>query len=219
MSLKVIITGATGMVGEGVLHECLQDPAVETVLLISRKTSDITHIKIKEVLLQDFNNFDSIAEELDGYNACFHCMGVSSIGKKEEAYNFVTYQFSMSLAKTLEKINKDMCFCYVSGAGTDSTEKGSSMWARVKGRTENALLALFPNAYMYRPGYIRPTSGLQNTYTAYKLLDWLVYPVLRATAPGVTNTLAEIGRSMIRIAQKGHEKKILDPVDIRATGN
>ena len=218
MTLRVIITGATGMVGEGVMHECLLDQAVESVLIVNRRASGHTHPKLKEVLLPDFTQFQSIASELQGYNACFHCMGVTSVGKNEEEYSRLTYDITMSLAHTLAAIDNTLCFTYISGAGTDSTEQGRSMWARVKGRTENAVMKLFGNAYMYRPGYIRPTTGLKHTYTAYKLLDWLMYPILRVTAPRATNTLAEIGRSTVRIAQNGHANKILNPVDIRATG-
>jgi putative NADH-flavin reductase len=159
MKIKAIITGATGMVGEGVLHECLNHPDVESVLIINRKPYGLKHEKLKEIIHKDFFDLTLIEDQLSGYNACFFCAGVTSLGKKEEEYKRLTYNLTMNFAETLVKVNgeksKEITFCYVSGTGTDSTEKGKTMWARVKGKTENDLMKLpFKNAYAFRPGYI-----------------------------------------------------------------
>ena len=165
MKIRSIILGSTGMVGEGVLHECLKSPGVESVLVINRRPCGMVHEKLTEIIHPDFHDFSSIKDQLSGYNACYFCMGVSSLGMKEADYNRVTYDLTLHVANTLVKINPEMTFCYVSGAGTDSSEQGRSMWARVKGKTENDLLKLpFNAAYMFRPGYIQPIKGLKNTY-------------------------------------------------------
>src|ERR1700730_17488869 len=183
MGIRAIITGATGMVGEGVLHECLQHPQVEQVLVINRRPTGVIHPKLKEILLPDFSGLPAIEDQLKNYNACFFCLGVSSVGMKEEKYYALTYSLTMSFAKTLSRLNPDLTFCYISGAGTDSTEIGRSMWARVKGKTENDLMKLpFKNVYAFRPGYIQPTPGLKNTNKWYTLLSWL-YPVWRSLFP------------------------------------
>ena len=164
MKLKVIITGVTGMVGEGVLHECVLHPDVEEILVLTRKPSTYVHPKIKEIIHSDFFNLSSIERELVGYNTCFFCLGVSSVGMKEEDYTRMTYMLTMHVATTLSKCNTKMVFSYISGASTDSTEKGRSMWARVKGKTENDLKKLpFKHVYLFRPGYMQPTKGLKNT--------------------------------------------------------
>jgi putative NADH-flavin reductase len=160
MKIKTIITGATGMVGEGVLHECLLHPEVESVLVINRNPCGVKHEKLKEIIQKDFFNLSPIENQLEAYNACYFCAGVSSMGKSEEEYNRLTYDLTLNFANTLLKHNSDMTFCYVSGVGTDSTEKGRSMWTRVKGKTENDLLKHpFKAAYVFRPGYIQPTNG------------------------------------------------------------
>ena len=152
MKIKAILTGATGMVGEGVLHECLLHPNVEEVLVLTRKPTGLADPKLKEVLCPDFTNLTAIENQLKGYNACFFCAGVSSIGKKEDEFRKLTYDVALSVAKTVAALNPGMTFCYVSGAGTDSTEKGRIMWARVKGKTENDIMKLpFKKAYMFRP--------------------------------------------------------------------
>ena len=183
MKIKAIITGATGMVGEGVMHECLLHPQVESVLVINRKTCDTTHPKLKEIIHSNFFDFSSIEEQLKGYNACFFCLGTTSIGKKEAEYTKITFDIAKTLADTLNKLNPETTFCYISGAGTDSTEKGKSMWARVKGRTENYILNLgFRRAYAFRPGIIIPTKGLKNTLSFYKYLSFLI-PVIKLIFP------------------------------------
>jgi hypothetical protein len=215
MKIKTIITGSTGMVGEGVLHECLKHPDVESVLVINRKPCGIKHDKLKEIILKDFFDLSQIENQLIGYNACFFCAGVSSVGKKEDEYKRITYDLTMNFAKTLLRLNPEMVFTYVSGTGTDSTEKGKVMWARIKGKTENDLLKLpFKDAYMFRPGYIHPIKGLKNTYKIYKVLAPL-YPIWKKLFPNYIVTLEEIGKAMINVVLKNSEKKILECVDIR----
>ncbi len=214
MKLRAIVTGVTGMVGEGVLHECLLDSRVEQVLVITRRSSGIQHPKLKEILISDFMDISSIKDSLQPYNACFFCLGVSSIGVKEEEYTRLTYDLTMNFAEPLAQLNPDMTFCYVSGAGTDSTEKGKSMWARVKGKTENHLFKLpFKRVFAFRPGYIRPTDGLKNSLRFYKGYSF-IYPLLHILFPNYVSTLADIGTSMIHCALKGYEKSILEVNDI-----
>lgn len=214
MKLKTIITGATGMVGEGVLHECLLHPDVERVLVINRRPCNILHPKLTEIIHDNFFDFSGFENKLTGYNACFFCLGVSSIGMKEEKYLHITYDLTMTLASMLAKLNPELTFCYVSGVGTDSTEKGSTMWARVKGKTENSLMEMFPKrAYMFRPGYIQPIKGLKNTYKIYKVMG-VLYPLWKLLFPRYVTTLKEVGLGMINAASKGYEKQIIECEDI-----
>jgi len=218
LSIKAIITGATGMVGEGVLHVCLNSPDVESVLVLNRKPCGVTHPKLKEIIHRDFMDLTSIEDQLAGYNAGYFCAGVSSIGKKENEYRKITYDLTLNFANSVVKLNPEMVFTYVSGVGTDSTEKGKSMWGRVKGKTENDLLKLpFKEVYLFRPGYIHPIKGLQNTYKVYKALSPL-YPILEKLFPNYVGTLKELGNSMIYVTQNGYEKKVLECEDIRRTG-
>ena len=213
MKIRAIITGATGMVGEGVLHECLLHDDVEKVLVINRRPYGVKHPKLQEIVHTDFFNLNAVEEKFAGYNACFFCLGVSSIGMKEPEYNKFTYELTMNFAKTLLKYNSDMTFCYVSGAGTDSTEKGS-MWARVKGRTENHLLKLpFKHAYMFRPGFMQPTKGLKNTLRIYRYINWM-FPALKLLFGNRVSTLREVGLAMINTLRFGYEKNILEVSDI-----
>jgi hypothetical protein len=213
--IHAIITGVTGMVGEGVLHECLQHADVASVLVINRKPCGVTHAKLKEIIHQDFFDFSAIESQLTGYNACFFCLGVSSVGMKEPEYFQKTYTLTMHVAQTLCKLNTDMTICYISGMGTDSSEKGSSMWARVKGKTENDLMKLpFKQVFAFRPGYIHPTPGLKNTLKMYKYMTWL-YPVLKLIAPNSANTLKQIGLAMINSVFHGYSKHTLEPKDIK----
>jgi hypothetical protein len=214
--IKVIITGSTGMVGEGVLHVCLQQPEVDSVLVVNRKPCGITHPKLKEIIHADFYNISAIENQLKGYNACFFCLGISSIGMKEPEYFRVTYTLTMHVAETLCKINKDMILCYISGAGTDSTENGRSMWARVKGKTENELMKLpFKAVYALRLGFIRPIKGLQHTHSLYKYIGWL-FPIGKALYSQGFCTMEELAFSMIHLAQHGYSKKVLEGNDIIA---
>ncbi len=214
MAIKVIVFGATGMVGEGVLHECLRHPDVASVLAIVRRSTGVQHPKLKELLHGDFFDYTSIEPELSGYDACFFCLGVSSVGMKEEAYRRVTYDLTMSAARSLSRLNPAMTFCYVSGAGTDSTERGRLMWARVKGKTENDLGKLpFKDVYLFRPGFIKPTPGLLHAFAIARALG-VFYPLLHLLLPRYVCTLEDIGLAMIRVATSGAPKKILDSPDI-----
>ncbi|WP_379136399.1 NAD-dependent epimerase/dehydratase family protein [Paenibacillus sp. sgz500958] len=207
--IKAIITGATGMVGEGVLHECLNHPEIEQILVVGRKPSGIKHPKLTEILHADFTDLSSIQDRLTGYNACFFCMGTSSAGMKEAAYHHMTYDLTMHVAELLSSQNPGMVFCYVSADGADSTEQGRSMWARVKGQTENALLKLpFRKVYLFRPGFIKPTRGLTRTHKFYYAINWL-YPVIRPLFPGHVVTLREIGLAMIHSVYRGPDQPIL----------
>jgi len=215
MKIKAIITGTTGMVGEGVLHEFLLHPDVESVLVINRRLCGVQHEKLKEIIHKDFFDLSPIEEQLVGYNACYFCAGVSSMGKKEDEYKRITYDLTMNFAQTLVKLNPEMTFCYVSGVGTDSTEKGRSMWGRVKGKTENDLMKLpFKASYMFRPGYIQPIKGLKNSYKMYKALAPF-YPLWNVLFPKYVVTLEEIGQSMINAVLKGSKKRVLECSDIR----
>jgi uncharacterized protein YbjT (DUF2867 family) len=215
MKIKAIVTGSTGMVGEGVLHECLQHPEVEKVLIINRRPSGMTHPKLTEVLHKDFYDLSAVEDQLKGYNACFFCLGVSSVGKKEPEYFALTHTLTMHMAGILVKHNPDMTFCYISGAGTDSSEKGRMMWARVKGKTENDLMKLsFRQVFAFRPGFIQPTKGLIRTQKAYFVLKPL-FPILSRLFPKVVGTLKELGLAMINAVLFSHEKKVLEVIDIR----
>jgi uncharacterized protein YbjT (DUF2867 family) len=216
--LNVIITGATGMVGEGVLHECIRHPNVENILIITRKSTGYTHPKIKEIIHADFSTFAKLKSQLKGYNACLFCLGVTSLGKKEPEYYGLTYTLTLNFAKTLASVNHGMTFCYISGAGTDSTEKGRLMWARVKGKTENDLMKLsFKEVYNFRPGFIKPFLPLkpnQAFYKTYKFVSWL-FPVLKLLVPNMVITLKELAAAMINASLKGYSKNILEVKDIK----
>jgi uncharacterized protein YbjT (DUF2867 family) len=216
--MKVILFGATGMIGQGVLRECLLDPGVERVLAVTRAPLPQRHEKLSELIHQDFTSYDAVAGELAGYDACFFCLGVSSVGMSEEAYHHVTYDFAVAAAETLVKQSPQMTFVFVSGMGSDSTEQGRSMWARVKGKTENALLRLpFKATYVFRPGVVQPLHGIKSkarlNRTAYAIARPL-FPLLKVMAPKSVTTTERVGRAMLAIARQGAPKKILDNQDI-----
>lgn len=214
MQLKVIITGSTGMVGKGVLLECLDHPDVAEVLVVNRSTVGVQHPKLREIIHKDFHNLSSIKDELQGYNACFFCLGVSAVGMSEEQYQHITYDLTIHFAATV--INPEMIFTYVSGTGTDSSEKGRSMWARVKGKTENKLLSMpFRNAYMFRPGVILPKKGIKSKTNLYQFFYTILRPFfpLMEKLPSVTDT-TKVGKAMIRVALYGTDKKHLENKDI-----
>jgi hypothetical protein len=214
MKINAIITGATGMVGEGVLMESLLHPDVETVLVINRKPCNVTHPKLKEIIHTDFFDLSPISGQLKGYNACFFCLGVSSVGMKEEEYYSLTYTLTMHVAEILSGQNPEMTFCYISGAGTDSTEKGRLNWARVKGKTENDLMKLpFRKAYAFRPGFMLPEKEAKNVHGYYAIFR-VLYPPLRALFPRFVSTLKEVAIAMINSVTYGYEKQILEVEDI-----
>jgi uncharacterized protein YbjT (DUF2867 family) len=218
MKIRAIITGATGMVGEGVLLECLSHPGVERVLVINRKPGGVSHPKLREIIHSDFFNLAAIVPQLIGYNACFFCLGVSSVGMSKEEYRHITYDLTLNMGQVLANLNPEMTFCYVTGAGTDSTEQGRTAWARVKGATENALMRLFQRSYMFRPGFMKATAGQKNIKGYYKLFAWL-YPIGRVLYPAGFCTLQEVGRAMINAVSKGYTKRILDVKDIVKLAN
>ena len=213
MKIKTIITGSTGMVGEGVLLGCLDHPDVERVLVINRKPGGMSHPKLREIIHADFFDLTPLEPQLSGYNACFFCLGVSSVGMSSEEYKRITYDLTLNAAQLLAKINPEMTFCYVTGKSTDSSEKGGVGWARVKGATENALMRLFRHAYMFRPGFMKATAGQKNLKIYYKLFAW-VYPLGRALYPAAFCTLQDVARAMIHVAVKGSPKQILEVRDI-----
>jgi uncharacterized protein YbjT (DUF2867 family) len=211
--LRIIITGVTGMVGEGVLHECLQRKDVDKVLILGRRPYGINHPKVEEVVHANFHDLSPIEDELVGFDACFFCLGVSSVGMNEETYKHLTYDLTMHVAGTLSRLNTGMTFCYISGAGTDSTEKGKLMWARVKGKTENDLQKLpFKQVHNFRPGIIEPTKGLKNTLKLYTWMGWLI-PIIRLFTTVIT--LREIGQAMVNVTRRGYPKTTLEVADIR----
>jgi uncharacterized protein YbjT (DUF2867 family) len=218
--MKAVIFGASGMVGQGVLRECLLDPEIQEVLSVVRSATGQSHAKLREVVHGDFLDFLRIEAELTGYDACFFCLGVSSAGMTEEEYTRVTYGITMAAATTLARLNPGMTFEYISGTGTDSTEKGRSMWARVKGRTENALLALpFRAAYMFRPGFIQPLHGIKSKTRAYQIFYAVttpLLPVLKTVFPQYVTTTERLGRAMIAVAKRGYPQKVLEMRDINS---
>lgn len=204
------------MVGEGVLLECLQNPAVEQVLVLTRKPTGRTHAKLTEVLVPDLADLRAVENQLTGYNACFFCAGISSVGVSEGEYERITHDLTLAVANTLVRLNPELTFIYVSGAGTDSSEQSRQHWARVKGRTENELLALpFQAAYMFRPGFMKATAGQRNLLKWYPAIAWL-YPVARKLAPRFVSTMQEVGRAMIHAADFGYSKPVLEVRDIVA---
>ncbi|REC61522.1 nucleoside-diphosphate sugar epimerase [Chryseobacterium pennae] len=213
--MKVIITGATGLVGEGVLLVCLNNPEVTEVLTVSRKSSERKHNKLKELIIKDFSEINNYSTELKEYDACFFCAGVSSVGETEESFTRKTYDFVLPFAEILSQINKTMTFIYVFGNRTDSTEKGKLMWARVKGRTENALLKLpFKAVYNFRPGFMKPVKGQKNVRFIYRFFEALS-PVWYLLFPDWICTMEEVGLSMIHCAENGYKSAVLEVKDIK----
>lgn len=211
--MKVIITGTTGMVGEGVLLESLAHPQITQVLSVSRKPTGIAHPKLKEYIVPDFLSLRENDNELTGYDACFFCAGVSSVGMSESEYTRITYDTTMNFAKALSP-NPHMSFVYVSGGGTDSTEIGKMIWARVKGKTENALMKLpFKQAFAFRPGFMEVTTKQRYVLKYYKYIAWM-FPLVRIILPNMINTMSQVGQAMIYAAQNGYEKNVVEVKDI-----
>ena len=222
--MKVIIFGATGMVGQGVLLECLRSSDVELVVTVGRspntsRSRAAPAAKLRELVHHDLANLTPIEAQLEGFGACFFTLGVSSGGMKEAEYDRITYGLTLAVAETLSRVNPGMTFIYVSGVGTDSTEKGRVMWARVKGRTENALLRLPLSAYLFRPGIIQPLDGIKSKTTAYRIAYALMkplLPILRWVLPNEVLSTREIGQAMLAVAKRGYASRIMDTKDIRA---
>ena len=212
--MKLIVTGVTGMVGEGVLLACLEDPRVERVLSVSRRPSGHAHPKLSECLVADFRDLSGVASQFAGYDGCLYCAGVSSAGMSEAEYTAITYDTVLRFAETLVRTDPSMVFCHVSGALTDGTEKGRVMWARVKGRAENALLKLpFKGVYNFRPGLMKPMPGQKNVKALFRAALTL-YPLINLFSPGLT--LAEVGAAMMNAVASGAPKPVLEVADIRA---
>ena len=216
--MPVILFGASGMVGQGVLRECLLDPEVTSVLSIVRSSTGQQHPKLREIVHKDFFDFSSIESELSGLDACFFCLGVSSAGMSDEKYRRVTYDIAVAAARTLVKLNPNMTLVFISGAGTDSSERGRVMWARVKGQTENALLRLpFKAAYMFRPGVIVPLHGIKSRTLLYRIPYLILAPILpqlKRLFPKYVTTTEKLGRAMLTAAKRGAPKKVLESADI-----
>jgi len=218
MKKKVIITGATGMVGKGVLLECLDHESISEVLVIGRNAPGMKHPKLKELIHKDFSDFSSVKNKLSGYDGCFYCLGISAAGLKEEQYRKITYEFTLALAKILLELNPAMTFNYVSGEGTDSSESGRIMWARVKGKTENDIINLgFRRAYAFRPGMIIPLKGIKSRTKSYQFMYdyflWLV-KLIKTLSPNSVVTTTQIGLAMINSLTVDYDKKVLRPKDI-----
>jgi uncharacterized protein YbjT (DUF2867 family) len=215
--VKIILFGATGMVGQGVLRECLLDAEIEGVLAIGRTATGRTHEKLREIVREDMFNYADIEEQLRGYDACFFCLGVTSAGMTEADYRHLTYDLTVAAGEALARVNPGMTFIYVSGTGTDSTERGRSMWARVKGATENALLRLPLAAYMFRPGVIQPMHGERSKTRLYRVMyvmtGWVI-PVLIRVFPKYVTTTERMGRAMIEVAKHGAANKVIETRDI-----
>lgn len=217
--MNVLIFGATGMVGQGVLSECVSAPDVETIATIGRTATGLVNPNLREIILRDMSSYADLEGELTGFDACFFCLGVSSTGMKEADYQHVTYDLTLTAAGTLSRLNPEMAFIYVSGAGTDSSEMGRVMWARVKGKTENALLRLPFHAYMFRPGLIQPMDGIISRTRLYRVMYTLMKPLLsplRWAFPNLVLTTRDIGQAMLAVARFGYSSRILEVKDIRA---
>ena len=216
--MKVILFGATGMVGQGVLRECLLDADVEIVLAVGRSPTGVQSAKLREILHGNFLDFSTIKSQFAGFDACFFCLGVSSVGMSEERYRHLTYDITLAAATTLSKLNQGMVFVYVTGQGTDSTEQGRLMWARVKGKTENDLLKLpFKAAYMFRPAGIQPLHGVRSRTAWVQAIYLVASPLLTwldRVAPKYMTTTEQVGRAMIKVARNGYPKPVLESDDI-----
>ena len=216
--MKVIMFGATGMVGQGVLRECLLDPGIERVLAVGRSPTGQRHAKLREITCDNFVDYSAISAQLTGYDACFFCLGVSSVGMSEERYRHLTYDITIAAATTLTKLNPGMVFTYVTGRGTDSSESGGLMWARIKGKTENDLLKLpFKAAYMFRPAGIQPLHGVRSKTGWVQAIYVATAPLLtllNRVAPKYMTTSEQLGRAMIKVAREGYPKPVLESEDI-----
>lgn len=217
--MKVLIFGATGMVGRGVLLECLHDSDVELIVTLGRTPTGIHDGKLREMVHRDLLNYTGMEASLSGFDACFFCLGIASAGMKEADYDRIAYGYTMAAAEVLSRLNPDMTFIFVSGSGTDSSEKGRVMWARIKGRTENALLNLPLQAYMFRPGFIEPMDGIQSKTPMYRRFYTVLgplFPLLRRMFPNHVLSTRQLGQAMLNIARHGYPKRVLEARDIHA---
>jgi len=219
--VNVVLFGATGMVGGGVLRECLEDERIERVLSVSRKPSGLSHAKLEELIHADLGDLAGVRTRLAGYDACFYCLGISSAGLDETTYRRISYDFPVAAASALLEQNPALVFCFVSGAGTDSSGAGRVMWARVKGEAENRLLGMSPHAYMFRPGFIQPMKGVRSSTASYRVFYALagpLFPLLRRAFPRHVTTTVAVGRAMIRVATERPVERVLETEDINAWG-
>lgn len=220
--MNVVLFGATGMIGSGVLHACLRDEGVREVVAVTRRPCGQAHPKLRETLHDDFFHYEAIRPVLAGADVCFFCLGVSSVGMAVAAYRRLTYDLTLAAAAAMIEASPRVSFCYVSGAGTDSTARGRVMWARIKGLTENALLAMpFTAAWMFRPAYIQPLEGVRSRTPLYRLFYTVsspLYPLLRRLAPGLVTDSATLGRALLRVAADGWPRRILETRDINRAG-
>ena len=221
--MKVIVFGATGMVGQGVVRECLLDPGVERVLTVGRAATGGKHEKLRELVVKDLHDLSAVEKDLAGYDACFFCLGVASAGMSEADYTRITHDITVAAAGTLARLDPGMTFIFVSGAGADSTESGRVMWARIKGKAENAVLRMpFKASYVFRPAFIQPLHGITSRTRLYRVLYRLMsplVPLLRALAPGKVTTTEQIGRAMLNVARRGAPKRVLESADISAAAS
>ena len=221
--MKVVLFGATGMVGQGVLRECLLDPGVERVLAVVRTPMDQRHEKLRDLVVRDFLDFSPVERELAGYDACFFCLGVTSAGMNEEDYRRITYDVTMSAATILARLNPGLTFVFVSGVGADSSESGRVMWARIKGKAENAILRTpFKASYVFRPAYIQPRHGIQSRTRLYRILYLAIaplYPLLKTLFPRRVTTTEQMGQAMIAVVRRGAPKRLLESADINAAAS
>lgn len=214
--MKVILTGATGMVGEGVLFECINNTKVSEIPFVGRRNYETTSSKVKQLLVSDFLKIDEYKDQLQGYDACFFCAGISSVGMSEEKFTTITYDTTLTFAKTLLEVNSNMVFNYVSGRGTDTTEKGKVMWARVKGKTENHLMQLgFKAEYNFRPALMIPFKEQKSVKPIFNIMA----KVLKYIMPKATLTLSQVGKAMINVVENAYPKSILEISDIRKIAN
>lgn len=219
--MKIVLFGATGMVGAGVLHECLRDDRVHDVVAVLRAPTGTAHPKLRELIRSDFLDYSDALDAFRGADGCFFCLGVTAVGKTEAEYSRLTYDIAVATARAMAQVNPGMTFCYVSGQGTDSSERGRVMWARVKGKTENALLQLPLKAFMLRPGYIQPQRGIKSKTRVYRVFYQVMaplYPVLRRLTPNLVTSSETVGRAMIAVAIDGYPSPILELRDINTLG-
>ncbi len=219
--MKVVVFGATGMVGAGVLIECLAHPQISSVLVVGRTSCGVVHEKLRELLRPDLLNYGDAKEDLRGYDACFFCLGTSAVSKSEADYSRITFDLTVAAAESLVELNPFLTFCYLSGEGTDSSERGRIMWARIKGKTENQVLKIAQSAYVFRPGYIHPMKGVRSRFRTYRIIHTVLrhlYPFLNRVLPTHVTTTENIGRAMIQVALGGYSKSVLENQDINYFG-